>query len=109
MSKALQFVVLNAAGWLGRQQQEVKDYLLAENRVLREKVGKKPIRFTDAQRRQWNPPTWFGDVRASAGSPTTTTGTRSERSTEYLHPSTTGRRHERSADYSHPSGLPTGR
>jgi hypothetical protein len=29
------------AGWINRQQQEVIDYLRTENRVLKEKLGKK--------------------------------------------------------------------
>ena len=52
MGRALQFVVLTAAGWLGCPQQEVYDYLLEENRVLREQLGGKRLRFTDAQRRR---------------------------------------------------------
>ena len=46
----LQLLVL--AGWINRQQQDVIEYLVAENRVLRKKVGKKRIVLTDEQRRQ---------------------------------------------------------
>ena len=40
------------AGWVNRQQQELIDYLLAENRVLKEKLGKGRILLTDDQRRR---------------------------------------------------------
>ena len=38
--------------WLGRRQQAAIDYLREENRVLREKLGPRRIRFTEAQRRR---------------------------------------------------------
>lgn len=37
----LYFCIL--AGWVNRQQQEVIEYLLTENQVLKEKLGKKRI------------------------------------------------------------------
>ena len=40
------------AGWINRHQQAVIEYLEAENRSLREQLGKKRIRWTDAQRRR---------------------------------------------------------
>jgi hypothetical protein len=40
------------AGWLNRQQQEVIEYLRTENRVLKEKLGKKRILLNDDQRRR---------------------------------------------------------
>lgn len=46
----LQFLVVMLAGWVNRQQQEVITYLHAENHVLREQLGGKTLRFTDAQR-----------------------------------------------------------
>jgi len=48
---ALHFLVLTVAGWLNRRQLAAIDYLRAENRVLREQLGDKRPRFTDAQRR----------------------------------------------------------
>ena len=36
MSNALQFLVLTAAGWLNREQEDIIDYLREENRVLQE-------------------------------------------------------------------------
>src|ERR1700724_1764332 len=39
------------AGWLHRQQAAVIEYLSAENRVLRERLGDRRIIFTDAERR----------------------------------------------------------
>lgn len=41
-----------AVGWVNLQQNEVIEYLCAENRVLREQVGKKRILLTDHQRRR---------------------------------------------------------
>ncbi len=47
-----QIVLAWAVGWANRQQQLAIDYLQAENRVLREQVGKKRILLTDDQRRR---------------------------------------------------------
>ncbi|MGB2820860.1 MAG: hypothetical protein WBF17_07760 [Phycisphaerae bacterium] len=47
-----QFLVIALAGWLNRQQQDVVSYLAEENRVLREQLNGKRIRFTDDQRRR---------------------------------------------------------
>ena len=46
----LYFVIL--VGWVQRQQQEVIHYLIAENRVLKERIGKKRILLNDDQRRR---------------------------------------------------------
>ena len=48
----LQFLLMMVAGWLHRQQAAVIDYLSAENRVLRERLGDRRIIFTDAERRK---------------------------------------------------------
>jgi transposase InsO family protein len=40
------------AGWLQREQGAVTEYLKEENKVLREQLGGKRMRFTDAQRRR---------------------------------------------------------
>ena len=47
-----QFLVVALAGWLNRQQQHAIEYLREENRVLREQLNGKRIRFTDDQRRR---------------------------------------------------------
>ena len=47
-----QIVVLALAGWINRQQLDVIEYLKEENRVLREHLKGKRIRFTDEQRRR---------------------------------------------------------
>ena len=47
-----QLVLISVAGWMSRKQQQVIDYLLEENRVLREQIGKKRLSFTDGQRRR---------------------------------------------------------
>jgi putative transposase len=47
-----QLLILILAGWINRQEQDVIEYLRAENRVLREKLGKKRILLDDNQRRR---------------------------------------------------------
>jgi len=42
--------VISLAGWLNSHQQTHIDYLMAENRVLKEQLGDQRIRFTDKQR-----------------------------------------------------------
>ena len=42
--------LLILAGWVNRQQQDAIEYLLTENRVLSEKLGKKRILLKDDQR-----------------------------------------------------------
>ena len=49
MPPALQFLVLTFAGWVNRHQDDLIDYLREENRVLREHLGPRPLRLTDAQ------------------------------------------------------------
>ena len=49
---ALQFLVVIASGWVNRRQQLAIEYLLEENRVLREQLGSRRVRLTDAQRRR---------------------------------------------------------
>ncbi len=46
------FLVALVAGWLQREQSAMLDYLKEENRVLREQLSGKRLRFTDAQRRR---------------------------------------------------------
>lgn len=48
----LQFLILTVAGWISRRQQDVIEVLQEENRVLRQHVGDRRLRFTDAQRRR---------------------------------------------------------
>ena len=52
MQSPLHFVLLTLAGWVNRHQEDVIEYLKEENRVLREKLGPKRIRFTDKERRR---------------------------------------------------------
>jgi putative transposase len=47
-----QFVVIAIAGWMNQHQQQVVEYLLEENRVLREQIGSRRMRFNDDQRRR---------------------------------------------------------
>jgi hypothetical protein len=43
-------LVIVLAGWLNRHQQAVIDYLIEENRVLKEQLEGQRLRFTDKQR-----------------------------------------------------------
>ena len=43
-------LVIALAGWLNRDQQALIDYLVAENRVLKDQLGGQRLRFTDEQR-----------------------------------------------------------
>jgi transposase InsO family protein len=44
------FILIALAGWMNSRQSLVIDYLREENRVLREQLGGKRLRFTDDQR-----------------------------------------------------------
>jgi len=47
-----QLLLLILAGIMNREQQQVIEYLSAENRVLKEKLGKERILLNDDQRRR---------------------------------------------------------
>ncbi len=47
-----QLVLLGVAGWMNRKQQQLIDYLLEENRVLREQLGKQRLSFSAAQKKR---------------------------------------------------------
>src|SRR6478752_8391649 len=47
-----QFLVIVLAGWMNQRQQNAIEYLRAENRVLREQLGERRLRFTNDQRRR---------------------------------------------------------
>ena len=47
-----QILVAAMAGWITRQQDAVIDYLREENRVLKQQLGRRRLRLTDAQRRR---------------------------------------------------------
>src|SRR5215471_19453768 len=44
------FLIVSIAGWMNQRQQQVIEYLMEENRVLREQIGDRRMRFTDNQR-----------------------------------------------------------
>ena len=46
------FVLIAVSGWMNQQQLELINYLREENRVLREQLGGKRLRFNDDQRRR---------------------------------------------------------
>ena len=50
--KPWQLLLLILAGWINRHQQDAIEYLLTENQVLREKLGKRRILLNDDQRRR---------------------------------------------------------
>jgi putative transposase len=45
-------MVVAVAGWMNQHQQHVIEYLMEENRVLREQIGGRRMRFNDDQRRR---------------------------------------------------------
>src|SRR5260370_6276595 len=48
----LHLLLMMFAGWVNRHQLDVIDYLQEENRVLKERLGGRRIRFTDPERRR---------------------------------------------------------
>jgi len=46
------FLVVCISGWMNQHQQHVIEYLTEENRVLREQIGARRLRFNDDQRRR---------------------------------------------------------
>jgi hypothetical protein len=52
MHLGFHFLVAILAGWINRHQAAVIAYLQTENRALREQLGDRRIRWTDAQRRR---------------------------------------------------------
>src|SRR3954468_8187108 len=46
------FVLISIAGCINQQQQQAIEYLREENKVLREQLGGRRLRFTDEQRRR---------------------------------------------------------
>src|SRR5947207_13730732 len=46
------FVLIAVAGWMNQRQLQIIDYLREENRVLREQLGDRRVRFNDDQRRR---------------------------------------------------------
>src|SRR5260370_36230744 len=48
----LHLLLMMFAGWLNRHQLEVIEYLQEENRLLKERLGGRRLRFADAERRR---------------------------------------------------------
>ena len=48
----LHLLLMMFAGWLNRHQLEVIEYLQEENRLLKERLGGRRMRFTDPERRR---------------------------------------------------------
>src|SRR5262245_3379353 len=51
-SLPLRLLLLTFAGWVNREQQQVLDYLVEENRVLKEQLKGRRLRLSDDQRRR---------------------------------------------------------
>ena len=52
MLDPVQFVLVAIAGWMNQRQQRTIEHLREENRVLREQLGSRRLRFNDDQRRR---------------------------------------------------------
>jgi len=52
MLDPFQFLLVSVAGWMDERQQQAIEYLREENRVLREQLGDRRVRFNDDQRRR---------------------------------------------------------
>ena len=50
--KPIAIVLTMLAGWINRQQTEVIEYLIEENKILREKIGNKRILLNKNQKRR---------------------------------------------------------
>ena len=48
----LSLLVVSIGGWMNQHQRHVIEYLIEENRVLRQQNGNRRMRFTDDQRRR---------------------------------------------------------
>jgi hypothetical protein len=48
----LHLLLMMFAGWVNRHQLDTINYLQAENRILKKRLGRRRIRFTDAERRR---------------------------------------------------------
>src|SRR6059036_366325 len=48
----LSFLIVSIAGWMNQHQHRVIEYLIEENRVFREQMGNRRLRFSDDQRRR---------------------------------------------------------
>jgi|SRR5215467_8047283 len=49
-SSLVQFLIVVLAAWLARQQESFVEYLKAENRVLKARLGRRRVIFTDSER-----------------------------------------------------------
>lgn len=46
----LDFLILTVSGWVNRNQRDMIEYLLEENRILRDHLGGRKVRFTNIER-----------------------------------------------------------
>jgi len=47
------FLLIAVSGWMNQQQLELIDYLREENRVLREQLGQRRLRFNVTSAADW--------------------------------------------------------
>jgi putative transposase len=52
VTRPLQLLLMMFAGWINRQQLDLIEYILEENRLLKERLGPRRIRFTNVERRR---------------------------------------------------------
>ncbi|HBG26292.1 MAG: hypothetical protein A2Y10_13290 [Planctomycetes bacterium GWF2_41_51] len=50
-TRPMTILLVMLAGWINRHQQDMIEYLKAENAILKEKLGKKRIILSDQQRK----------------------------------------------------------
>ena len=48
----ISFLVTAVAGWMNQHHWQVIEYLMEENRVLRQQIGNRRLKFSDDQRRR---------------------------------------------------------
>jgi hypothetical protein len=64
-TSGLQVLVALFANWVNRNQQQAINYLQAENRFLREQLGPRRLRFSDADRRRLAVAAWTSAERST--------------------------------------------
>jgi hypothetical protein len=46
------FLIVAISGWMNREQLQVIDYMREENRILREKLGRKRVALNESQKQR---------------------------------------------------------
>ena len=58
-----QILLVGLAGWISREQRQVIEYLITENQILKEKIGKKRILLNNDHGAGWLSKARFWDKR----------------------------------------------